>query len=200
MQREGLLSRYQPDAQPVKDMDAQIAQLRRPSPPARPRAPERTGVNPVYQTFQTEKLQLAAEVAALRDTAAPLTEQMAQLTERRLRLAQLEPQYDSLNLDRDVLQSNVRDFTLKAEQSQASQEIAEATNDNLRFVERAGVPTGGKSLRRPVLALALLFAGFTALCAGLLRLSLRPGIPTPASAARTLDLPVLGSAGLKQPA
>ena len=202
VQREGLLSRYKPDAQPVKDMDAQIARLEAAiaAGETKGRSAERTGVNPVYQTFQTEKLQLTAEVAALQDTAATLTDQMTRLTERRLRLAQLEPQYDAINRDRDVLQSNVRDFTLKAEQSQASQAIAAATNDNIRIVERAGIPTDGKSLRRPVLVLALLFAAFTALCAGLLRLFLRPGIPTPATAARTLDLPVLGSAGLKQPA
>ena len=51
-----------------------------------------------------------------------------------------------------------------------------------------------------VLVLALLFAAFSALCAGLLRMFLRPGMPTPASAGRTLDLPVLGAAPLKQPA
>jgi uncharacterized protein involved in exopolysaccharide biosynthesis len=202
VQREGLLSRYQEGAEPVKDIDAQIAKLEAAiaAGQVKGRGAERTGINPVYQTFQTEKLQLTAEVAALRDTAATLTSQMSQLTERRLRMAQIEPQYQSLNLDRDVLQSNVRDFTLKAQQSQASQEIAEATNDNIRIVERAGVPTQGKSLKAPVLVLAMLFAGFTALCAGLLRMFLRPGIPTPATAARTLDLPVLGSAPLKQPA
>jgi uncharacterized protein involved in exopolysaccharide biosynthesis len=202
VQREGLLSRYKPDAQPVKDMDAQIARLESAIAAGRTQArgSERTGLNPVYQTFQTEKLQLTAEVAALRDTAATLADQMTRLTERRLRLAQLEPQYQSLNLDRDVLQSNVRDFTQKAEQSQASQALAQATNDNIRIVERAVAPTEGRSLRKPVLALVLLFAGFSALCAGLARAFLRPGLPTPATAARTLDLPVLGSAALKQPA
>ena len=48
----------------------------------------------------------------------------------------------------------------------------------------------------PVLVLGL-FAGFTALCVGLLRLFLRRGFPTAASAARTLDLPVLAAARLK---
>ena len=57
-----------------------------------------------------------------------------------------------------------------------------------------------KSLKKPVLALGVIFAAFTALCAGLLRMFLRPGLPTPASAGRTLDLPVLGAAPLKQPA
>ena len=158
---------------------------------------QRTGVNPVFQTLQTEKLQLTAEVEALRQTLATLTQQTEELTQRRLRLAGLEPQYQALNLDRDVLQSNVRDFTLKAQQSQASQEIAQATNDNIRIVERAIAPTTGKSMKLPVLVLTLLFAGATAMAAGLVRLFLRPGLPTPASAARTLDLPVLGVAPVK---
>jgi uncharacterized protein involved in exopolysaccharide biosynthesis len=183
-------------------MDAQIAKLEAAIAAGHTstRGAERTGINPVYQQFQTEKLELTAEVSSAQATAATLTDQMNQLTDRRLKLAQLQPQYDAINRDRDVLQTNVRDFTMKAEQSQASQAIAQATSDNIRIVERAGVPTTGKSLKAPVLVLSILFAGFTALCAGLLRMFLRPGVPTPATAARTLDLPVLGSAGLKQPA
>ena len=202
VQREALLSRYKPDAQPVKDMDAQIAQLEGAIAAGRTTSngPERTGLNPVYQTFQTERLQLSAELAGLRQTGATLADEMAQLTERRLRLAQLEPQYQAMNLDRDALQSNVKDLTAKAEETEASQQIAQATNDNIRIIERATAPTTGKSLRKPVLVLALAFAVFSALCAGLLRMFLRPGMPTPASAGRTLDLPVLGAAPLKQPA
>jgi len=45
--------------------------------------------------------------------------------------------------------------------------------------------------------LAFLFAGFTALSAGLLRMFMRPGLPTAQSASRTLDLPVLAAAPLK---
>jgi hypothetical protein len=45
--------------------------------------------------------------------------------------------------------------------------------------------------------IAFVFAAFSALCAGLLRAFLRPGLPTPRTAARTLDLPVLGVAALK---
>ena len=202
VQREGLLSRYLPDAQPVKDMDAQIARLEAAIAAGRTqtRGPERTGVNPVYQTFQTEKLELTAEIAGLRQTAATLADEMSKLTERRLRLAQLEPQYQALSLDRNALQDSVKDLTTKAVQSEASQQIAAATNDDIRIVERASPPTEGKSLRKPVLALSLAFAMFSALCAGLLRMFLRPGMPTPASAGRTLDLPVLGAAAYKRPA
>ena len=202
VQRESLLSRYKTDAQPVKDMDAQIAQLEAGIAAGRTqgRGAERTGLNPVYQTFQTEKLQLAAEVDGLRQTGATLADEMTRLTERRLRLARLEPQYQTLSLDRDALQTNVKDLATKAAESEASDGIAAATNDNIRMVERAQPAAEGKSLKKPVLALGLVFAAFTALCTGLLRMFLRPGLPTPASAGRTLDLPVLGAAPLKQPA
>ena len=49
-----------------------------------------------------------------------------------------------------------------------------------------------------IFVLALLFGLFSALCAGLLRMVLRPGLPTRASAQRTLDLPVLGTATVKR--
>ena len=100
--------------------------------------------------------------------------------------------------DRDLLQSNVREFAIKEQRDEASREIGEETTDNIRIVERARPPTTGSSLRKPVLLLSVMFAAFTALCLGLLRVFLRPGLPTAASASRTLGLPVLGAAPLKQ--
>ncbi|HEX2561564.1 GumC family protein [Phenylobacterium sp.] len=199
VQREDLLSRYKPDARPVQDVDVQIAQLEQAVAQGRTTTDgaRRFGVNPVRQTVETDRLQAAAEVAALQRSVQALNEQLQQVMDRRLRLAGLEPRFQALALDRDVLMANVRDFSVKEEQSRAAQDIASRTNDNIRIVQRAAVPTKGKSLKRPVAALALLFAGFTALCAGLLRGFLRPGLPTPQSASRTLGLPVLGAASLK---
>lgn len=199
VQREDLLSRYRNDARPVQELDAQIAQLEAGIAAGRTHTEgaRRIGVNPVYQTLQTEKIQLTADVSALKQTQAALAEQIVQLTERRLKLAELEPQFQELSLDRDVLQANVRDYTVKEEQTRAAQEIAAKTNDNIRIVSRATPPSKGKSLKKPVVVLAFLFAAFTALCAGLLRMFLRPGLPTAQSAARTLDLPVLATAPLK---
>jgi uncharacterized protein involved in exopolysaccharide biosynthesis len=199
MQRENLLSRYKPDAAPVRDMDAQIANLSRAigeggmvGDGAR-----RVGVNPVYQTVLTDRIQLTAEIAALQQSSAALAAQVAEVTERQLRLGQLEPQYQDLARDRDVLQGNVRDFTVKEQESQAADAIARQGSDNIAIIERAVTPAQGKSLRRPVLILAVLLGAFTALCVGLLRMFLRPGIPTSSSAGRTLDLPVLAIARVK---
>jgi uncharacterized protein involved in exopolysaccharide biosynthesis len=199
MQRENLLSRYKPDAAPVRDMDAQIANLSRAigeggmvGDGAR-----RIGVNPVYQTVLTDRIQLTAEIAALQQSSEALAGQVAEVTERQLRLGQLEPQYQDLARDRDVLQGNVRDFTVKEQESQAADAIARQGSDNIAIIERAVTPAQGKSLRRPVLILAVLLGAFTALCVGLLRMFLRPGIPTSSSAGRTLDLPVLAIARVK---
>ncbi len=199
VQREDLLARYKPDARPVKELDAQIAQLQAGVNSGRTTGDgaKRFGVNPVYQTVQTERIQLAAEVEALRKAKGELDQQIQQLTDRRIKFAALEPTYQELSLDRDVLQANVRDFTVREQQSRAAQEIAAYSNDSIRIVERALPPTKGKSLKRPLFVLSFLFAGFTALCAGLLRAFLRPGMPTPRTASRTLDLPVLGAAPMK---
>lgn len=199
LQREDLLSRYTPQSQPVKDIDAQIAQLEQGVQSGRTltEGPKRFGVNPVYQTLQTEQIQITAEITALRQAKAEYDRQDKEATDRLLKLAELEPQFQALSRDRDLLQTNVREYTVKAQQDEASRQIASESSDNIRIVERASPAATGKSLRKPVMILAFLFAGFAALCAGLVRMFLRPGLPTPASAARTLDLPVLGAAPMK---
>ena len=157
----------------------------------------RTGVNPVYQALQTEKIQLAADVAALKRAQATLAEQVSQLTERRLRLAGLEPRFRELSLGRDVLQASVRDLTVREEQGRAAQEVALLANDSIRIVQRAAPATRGASLRWPVIGLTLLLASLAGLSAGLVRMLMRPGLPTAQVASRTLDLPVLGAASMK---
>ena len=199
LQRANLLGRYRADASPVRDLDAQIATLERAigAGGVQGDGARRVGLNPVYQTVQSDKIQAAAQISALQQSSQALAAQIDQVTERQLRLAQLEPQYQGLTRDRDVLQNNVRDFTVKEQETEAADAIAKQGDNNISIVERAVVPTQGKSLRQPVLVLSVVLAAFTALCIGLLRVFLRPGIPTPASAARTLDLPVLATARVK---
>jgi uncharacterized protein involved in exopolysaccharide biosynthesis len=199
VQREDLLSRYRNDSRPVQELEAQIAQLEAGMAAGRTHGDgaRRLGVNPVYQTLQTEKIQLTAEVSALRQTATALAGQIRDVREHQLKLAALEPQFQQLSLDRDVLQANLRDFTAKEAQSRAAEEIAQRGNDSIRIVSRATPPTKGKSLRKPVAILAVLFAAFTAVCIGVARMLLRPGLRTARSASRALDLPVLAQAPLK---
>ncbi len=200
VQREDLLGRYLPDSQTVKDIDAQIAQLEGAMQSGRTSAEggRRIGPNPNWQTLQNDIVQVTAEVEALRQSKAEYDRQATEANDRLLKLAALEPQFQAITRDRDLAQTNVRDYTVKAQQDDAARQIASESSDNIRIVERATAASTGKSLRKPVMILALLFAGFAALCAGLVRMFLRPGLPTPASASRTLDLPVLGMAGIKR--
>ncbi len=198
-QREELLSRYLPTSQPVRDIEVQIAQMEAGMASGRTatEGARRFGVNPVHQTLQTDRIQTAAEVAALQQSLAAYARQSQEATAQLQRLAAIEPEFQALSMDRDVLQSSVRDFTVKERQDDAARQIASETNDNIRIVDRAVPSTKGESLRKPVFALAFLFGLFSALCAGLIRVFLRPGLPTPASASRTLDMPVLGMAAYK---
>lgn len=199
VQREDLLARYRPDSQPVRDVEAQIVQLEAGVRSGRTDTDggRRYGVNPVHQTLQTERIQTAAEVAALRESLAAYARQTDEATRQLQRLATLEPQFQALSMDRDVLQSSVRDFTVKERQDEAARQIAAESSDNIRIVQRAVPATNGKSLRKVIVMLAFMFGAFSALCAGLVRMFLRPGLPTAASASRTLDLPVLGMAPVK---
>jgi uncharacterized protein involved in exopolysaccharide biosynthesis len=199
-QRTEALSRLTPGSERVKALDEQIAAYDAAQRAARPAGDtaRRMGPNPVYQTLLTEKTQRTAEVAGLQQSLAAVTEQIRQVTDRQMRLAQLEPRYQALVRDRGILQQNVTDFTTREQEALASSAIAGQGADNIRIVERATAPTQGSSLKKPVAILALLFAGFTALMAGLLHIFLRPGVSTPLSAGRTLDLPVLATARVKR--
>jgi len=145
VQREDLLSRYRNDARPVQEIDSQIAQLEAGMAAGRTRTEgaKRLGINPVYQTVETERVTIAADIAALRQSLVAQNEQVSKLTQRSLKLAALEPRFQQLTLGRDVLQANVRDYTVKEVQSRASQDIAASENDNIRIVSRAIPPTKG---------------------------------------------------------
>jgi uncharacterized protein involved in exopolysaccharide biosynthesis len=202
LDREGLLARYRPDAQPVRDMEAQIAQLEQGVASGRTNGDgaRRSGPNPIWQTLQSARNDLSAEVAALQSSLAAYGQQVEDVNQRLLRLSALEPTFNQLSRDRDVLSSNVRDFTVKEQQDQAQRQMSAEGSDNIRIVQRAVAPSTGKSLKKPIIVLAFLFAAFTAACAGLVRMLLRPGLQTPASAARTLGLPVLATANYKRAA
>lgn len=194
--RQDLLSRYRPGTQPVRDADLRIAKLEAAKAAGQASGPgaRRVGVNPIYQTLQTDKNQVQATAASLRARKAAVASELAQVSARRARLAAIEPEYLDLARQRDVLTANVRSFTQREQESQAAAAVAQKANDNVRVVERAYVPTKGTSLKRPVLILAVLFAGFSALCAGLLQLFLGRGYPSGAAAERELGMPMLASA------
>lgn len=194
-QRANLASVWLPGSERMRDIDAQIAALQAGMNSGQTQAEgaKRFGQNPVYQSAQTQQVTLAAEVQGLASAVAAYDAQIAEISQRLLRLAEIEPQFAQVSADRDLQIAGLKDVVAKAQQSAALQNLANAVSSPTP----ARAPTQGSSLKRPVAILAVLFGGFTALCLGLLRVLTRPGLPTASAASRTLDLPILGAATVK---
>lgn len=198
-EREQLLARYQADAQPVQDIDALIGQLQAYVATGTAVGPRevRTGPNTVWIATESTRINAAADRDALAARLTVLNRQLDDLRTRQARLTALESRNATLVGNRDVLTAGIRDFQQRETQTRAENELVTAGADNVRVIERAAVPSRGASLKAPLMGSAFLFAAFTALCVGLLRVFSRRGFVTPASAGRTLQMPVLAVAPMK---
>jgi uncharacterized protein involved in exopolysaccharide biosynthesis len=108
-------------------------------------------------------------------------------------LSNLEPRYQELQRQRDLLEQNVRSFSEREVEARTRTEMIQQNVKNIRELERATPPVEGSSLKFPVAVLGILFAAFTALMAGLLRVMTREGFSTGRSIERTLGIPVLAN-------
>ena len=198
-QREALLSRYTPEAQPVLDVDQQIADLQAYVATGTTVGPKevRTGPSTIFTEIETARITAAADRDGLAARLAVAEGQLAQIRSRQAELTRLESANANLAGNREVLTTLVRDFQQRESAARADSALVAAGADNVNVIERAEAPTKGTSLKVPLLAAVFLFAGFTALCAGLLRVFTRRGYTTPASTGRTLDMPVLAVAPMK---
>ncbi|WP_395650337.1 GumC family protein [Brevundimonas sp.] len=198
-EREQLLSRYTPDAQPVKDKEAEIAAMQAYVAGGDTVGAKevRTGPNTNWTALETTRTTAEADRDALAAKLAVLDGQLAMIGQRQARLTALESQNTILSGNRENLTASIREFQQRGSQSRADNDLVRNGSDNVRVLDVPAAPTRGSSLKLPLLALVFLFAGFTALCVGLLRVFSRRGFITPASAGRTLDLPVLAVAPMK---
>ena len=194
IEREDLLSRYTEDSQRVQAIDRRIAQVQGYlSSRDGLSGTTRRGPNPVYQTVEQSASTLQAEKQSLALQEAELDRQLAGIEARLRRLNDLAPEWQELQRRKALMERNVENFSVREVEERALSEISGQTADSVRVLEPARVPIKGKSLRMPVAALALLFAGFTALMAGLLRAFTRRGFATARSVERTTGLKVVGS-------
>lgn len=198
-ERAQLLSRYLPDAQPVRDIEARIAEQEAlVAAGGTVGAKEvRIGPNAVWTEVENNRINAAADRDALADRLATLNSQLATLRARQADLTRLESENAVLMGNRDILTATIREFQQRGAQNRADNELVRGGADNIRVLSEPAAPTRGSSLKLPLLALVILFAGFTALCVGLLRVVTRRGYVTPASVGRTLDLPVLAVTPVK---
>lgn len=194
LEREELLTRYTPDSQAMRDINQRIARARQYiGSEGRPRGTVRRGPNPLYQSIETRLSDVSAQAASLRLQRQELERQAAEIKSRQRKLSKLEPRWQELLRNRDLLESNARSFAAREIEARSLAEIARAGSDNIRVLERARRPAKGSSMKLLGAIAAVLFAGFCALMAGLGYALTRKGFATPGSLERTVGLPVVST-------
>ena len=194
LQREQLLSRYQDNAPPVREIDRRIQQLQTFLQTGDTSGLTRRGQNPVRQDLAGQLYAMEAEARAQAGREYALSQQRDEVRARLRQMQALETTFRQLLRERTILEANASSFATRAEEARSFSQMLGRSTDNISTVERASPPAQGKSLKLPI-ALATLFLAFiAALAIGLGRALLRRSFPTPSAAARTLDLPVLAVA------
>ncbi len=196
--RQDKLSRYLPDSQPIKDLDAQIASLQAlvSSGKGVGEKDHKLGINTVYQSLLQQKLDLQSDMAAQQGRIGQLEAQSGQVIAKEQQLQGADAEYNALAAERDTLQNNIKTFTQRIQENDATRRMTQG-DDAVRVVERATPPDKAKSLKSVVMILALLLAAVTALAVGVLRVLTRKGFASAGMASKALDLPVLAQAGKK---
>ncbi len=195
-ERQELASRYRPGAQPLVEKDMQIAAIEALAASSDRIAggARRVGVNPIWQTLESERNSSTTRAASLRSRQAAISRALEELIGRRQSLAVLEPQVLALTREREILTANLRTLAAREEELTDQQGLAGKGDDNIRIVERVSAPVQASSLRGLVLAAGLLFALASALLYGLFGLAARRGYPSQAAAARALGVPIIATA------
>lgn len=191
IEREQLLSRYRPDSQPVRDVEARIANLRQLLQSSEGGV-RRRGQNPSFIELDGAVSVQRAELDALRSRASELKRQLTEVETRQLQMIDLLPEYQRLLREQSVLETSVKTLAEREQSRRAESRLNEETT-SLTVLERAEAPSEGSSLKVVAAAAALMFSAFTAFMAGLAWALTRSGLATRGSAERTLDLPVLGA-------
>lgn len=191
MEREELLSRYQEDALPLREVERRISQLQAFLAGGDPPSVTRRGPNPVRQDIAGQLFATDAESRAQRGREAALTQQREEVRARLRTLQDLAPDYRRLVRERTIYEQSAGAFAARAEEARSFSQLLGGSSDNISLVERATPPSQGKSLRMPIALVTIMLAGLLGVAAGLVRGLMRQNFPTPSSAARTLGAPVL---------
>lgn len=196
IERQDLLSRYTPNSQPVQAIDQRIAQIEAfLGDQEGPVGTVRRGPNPVHQSLEQDVATLAGEARSLRAQIAELERQETELVGRQRLFSDVAPEWLALQRQRNLAEQGVVDYATRESEARARSELALKDADNIRVLEPARTPMESDSLRMPVALASGLFAGFTALIAGLIFVFTRRGFPTPGALNRTLGLNVVASVG-----
>ena len=197
--RNELLTKFSETSRFITDLDHQIAKLRAiiNATPPKESISRRSGRNPLYDELSTEQVRRGNEAAAFRARQKSLDGQLARVTERLAMFDRLERDFNTLMLQRTLLEKNLQIYAQKAEEALIQEELDRQKTANVRVIEQAQVPRQGRSLRGIVLALAVVGGLVMALALAFLKDFFREVLISPEDTERVLGLPVLVAVPLK---
>ena len=160
VRREELLARYLPDAPPVQAVEREIAALSAflDAGGAEGRGQTRTGVNPVWQALEQERLQQEAFASSQERLTAALQIQLRAARAEADRLRGLSSEYERLVRSASARSEAARALSVEAADADSRRNAPPGAADAVRVVERAAPPVQPKSLLKPALAAVFVMA------------------------------------------
>ncbi|WP_295446161.1 Wzz/FepE/Etk N-terminal domain-containing protein [uncultured Thiodictyon sp.] len=190
--RNELLTKFTPNSQFVADLNEQIEKLRRTVATILPKKSDsqRVGPSPIYQEVNSDLVRQESAAAALRAKQTSLEEQLTQLTARLVEFDKLEATFNSLALERGLVENNLRIYSQKVEESLLQEEMDRQKIANVRIIEQPQAYEP-RSQKRAVLVFALLVAVIFSLLTAFFKDFFRDVFVSPEDTERALELPVL---------
>ncbi|MFP4517847.1 MAG: GumC family protein [Oceanicaulis sp.] len=160
VRREELLARYLPDAPPVQAVDREIDALRGfiESGGAQGQGQTRTGVNPIWQALEQDRVSQDAFASSQARLAATLADQLAEARARADLLRSIAPEHDRLLRAVQARAEAARLLSIEAADADSRRNAPPGAADAVRVVERAAPPDQPRSLRGPAVAAMFVFA------------------------------------------
>lgn len=195
--RNELLTKFTPTSQFISDINEQIAKLKLSvtnAPPVQMDS-RRSGTNPVYEEINTDRLRQESAASALRAKLASLEEQFLSLSAQLATFDRLEKEFNTLTLNRELMEKNLRIYAQKVEESLLQEEVDRQKTANVRIIEQpaTGQP---RSLRLAVLLFSFIGAVMVAILLAFFKDISRQVFVSPEDVERTLGIPVLVAIGV----
>jgi uncharacterized protein involved in exopolysaccharide biosynthesis len=187
-----LLAKYLPTADPVRQKQQEIEQMKslQQSNGGRATGGRRVGPNPVQQDLMRSRNTLQATADSLREREITMQRQLEGVDGKLRHMTALGPAYNGLLREEETLNTRLKTYLSKEQEALINQQQAEAAAENVRVLSAATYPIKGRNMRLMAFAGAALAWAFTLFMLALFRVFSDPRLyATPAMSAAAEPMP-----------
>lgn len=176
LEMQQLLAKYLPTADPVRQKERELNELRQlqASYGGKASGGRRVGPNTVHQLLLTKRSNLAATANSLREKEYTLQQQLNSADSKVRKLTKLNPEYQNLLRERDTLSARLKSYNAKEQEALINADQSEASAENVKVISYAKYPNKGRNMRMLMFLIATVGWGLTLFIAAMLRVFLDP--------------------------